>query len=66
MAAASPGLTLALLLTITVLLALLAGISAAWLRSAEGATKPAAVLRGGGAFAATLTVCAAFLAILWR
>ncbi|MFH8366607.1 hypothetical protein [Streptomyces sp. NPDC018031] len=66
MAAGSPELTLALLLTIAVLLALLAGTAAAWLGSLDGATRPAAVLRGGAAFAATLTVCAAFLSVLWR
>ncbi|MET8697365.1 hypothetical protein ABZW10_00595 [Kitasatospora sp. NPDC004723] len=60
------GLVLGLLLTITALVALLVGIGVAWLRLIDGATRPAAVLRGGAAFGATLTIAAAFLAVVWR
>nr|BFD91008.1 hypothetical protein KitaXyl93_23680 [Kitasatospora sp. Xyl93] len=60
------GIVLTLLLVITALVALLAGVCAAWLRTLEGATPAAAVLRGGAAFGTTLAVSAALLAVVAR
>lgn len=55
---------LALALLAAVLLALLAAVATGLLARADGASAPAALLRAGGAFGATLTVAAALLALV--
>ncbi|MGW6309025.1 hypothetical protein [Streptomyces niveus] len=53
----------ALALLTAILLALLAAIGAGLLTRADGASRPAALLRAGVAFGGTLTVLAALLAL---
>ncbi|GAA2650212.1 hypothetical protein GCM10010400_01490 [Streptomyces aculeolatus] len=55
---------LALALLAAALLALLAAVATGLLARADGASAPAALLRAGAAFGATLTVAAALLALV--
>ncbi|AZM50277.1 hypothetical protein DMB38_34875 [Streptomyces sp. WAC 06738] len=55
---------LALALLVAGLLALLAGVATGVLARWDGASAPAALLRAGAAFGATLTVATALLALV--
>ncbi|MEV0439501.1 hypothetical protein AB0I84_26500 [Streptomyces spectabilis] len=59
----APWALLALALAAAVLVALLAAVATALLARWDGASVPAALLRAGGAFGATLTLVTALLAL---